>query len=202
MWSILSSSREEYIDQSDTHIFKDLCLNCLSQYLTKQVDLLRQMNDQHAKVYEQLDLAARDLEKSNQRLVLENRTAQHRIQRWGHVQIMQQHWALTCWNMHQYIVLYLQSNRDHRWAADSYGGSSEAGGRAEGVPVQERSGSCTPQPWCPKHVLSERNLWSATRKVSLEPNDANKSISFTSASCKHPCTHVSACHWSARLCAE
>lgn len=50
------------------------------EYLTKQVDLLRQMNDQHAKVYEQLDLAARDLEKSNQRLVLENRTSQHRIQ--------------------------------------------------------------------------------------------------------------------------
>ncbi|CAM4419451.1 unnamed protein product [Leuciscus chuanchicus] len=50
------------------------------EYLTKQVDLLRQMNDQHAKVYEQLDLAARDLEKSNQRLVLENRTSQHRIE--------------------------------------------------------------------------------------------------------------------------
>ncbi|XP_051995379.1 cerebellar degeneration-related protein 2 [Xyrauchen texanus] len=50
------------------------------EYLTKQVDLLRQMNDQHAKVYEQLDLAARDMEKSNQRLVLENRTAQQRIQ--------------------------------------------------------------------------------------------------------------------------
>ncbi|XP_056609972.1 cerebellar degeneration-related protein 2 [Triplophysa dalaica] len=50
------------------------------EYLTKQVDLLRQMNDQHAKGYEQLDLAARDLEKSNQRLAQENRTAQHRIQ--------------------------------------------------------------------------------------------------------------------------
>lgn len=50
------------------------------EYLTKQVDLLRQMNDQHVKVYEQLDLAARDLEKSNQRLVQENRTAQRRIQ--------------------------------------------------------------------------------------------------------------------------
>lgn len=161
------------------------------------------MNDQHAKVYEQLDLAARDLEKSNQRLVLENRTAQHRIQRWGHVQTsLKQPWALTCWNMHLFIVLYLQSNRDHRWAADSYGGSSEAGGRAEGVSVQERSGSCAPQPWCPKHVLSERNLWSATRKVSLEPNDANKSLSFTSASRKHPCSHVSACHWRVRLCAE
>ncbi len=137
MWNILSSSREEYLyDQSDAQIFEDLCLYCLSQYLTKQVDLLRQMNDQHAKVYEQLDLAARDLEKSNQRLVLENRTAQHRIQRWGHIQIsLQQPWAQTCWNMHLFIVLYLQSNRDHRRAADSYGGSSEAGGRAEGFSV-------------------------------------------------------------------
>ncbi len=59
----MSSSREEYIDQSDAQIFEDLCLYCLSQYLTKQVDLLRQMNDQHAKVYEQLDLATRPGEK-------------------------------------------------------------------------------------------------------------------------------------------
>ncbi|XP_030645529.1 cerebellar degeneration-related protein 2 [Chanos chanos] len=50
------------------------------EYLTKQVDLLRQMNEQHAKVYEQLDIAARDLEQSNHRLVLDNRAAQHKIQ--------------------------------------------------------------------------------------------------------------------------
>lgn len=49
------------------------------EYLTKQVDLLRQMNDQHAKVYEQLDMAARDLEQSNERLVQDNRLAQHKI---------------------------------------------------------------------------------------------------------------------------
>ncbi|XP_070779496.1 cerebellar degeneration-related protein 2 [Enoplosus armatus] len=49
------------------------------EYLTKQVDLLRQMNDQHAKVYEQLDVAARDLEQSNQRLVQDNRLAQQKI---------------------------------------------------------------------------------------------------------------------------
>ncbi|XP_070703826.1 cerebellar degeneration-related protein 2 [Pempheris klunzingeri] len=49
------------------------------EYLTKQVDLLRQMNDQHAKVYEQLDMAARDLEQSNQRLVQDNRLAQQKI---------------------------------------------------------------------------------------------------------------------------
>ncbi|KAJ3600300.1 hypothetical protein NHX12_031285 [Muraenolepis orangiensis] len=49
------------------------------EYLSKQVELLRQMNEQHAKVYEQLDLVARDLEHSNQRLGTDSRLAQHRI---------------------------------------------------------------------------------------------------------------------------
>lgn len=49
------------------------------EYLTKQVDLLRQMNDHHAKLYEQLDTAARDLEQGNQRLVQDNRLAQQKI---------------------------------------------------------------------------------------------------------------------------
>nr|XP_046271138.1 cerebellar degeneration-related protein 2 isoform X2 [Scatophagus argus]XP_046271139.1 cerebellar degeneration-related protein 2 isoform X2 [Scatophagus argus] len=49
------------------------------EYLTKQVDMLRQMNDQHAKVYEQLDAAARDLEQGNKRLVQDNRLAQQKI---------------------------------------------------------------------------------------------------------------------------
>ncbi|XP_012720880.2 cerebellar degeneration-related protein 2 [Fundulus heteroclitus] len=49
------------------------------EYLTKQVDLLRQVNDQHAKVYEQLDVSARELEQSNQKLALDNRTAQMKI---------------------------------------------------------------------------------------------------------------------------
>ncbi|KAG9350255.1 hypothetical protein JZ751_026609 [Albula glossodonta] len=50
------------------------------EYLSKQVDLLRQMNEQHAKVYEQLDVTARDLEQGNQRLVVDNRAAQLKIQ--------------------------------------------------------------------------------------------------------------------------
>ncbi|XP_062265011.1 cerebellar degeneration-related protein 2 [Platichthys flesus] len=49
------------------------------EYLTKQVDLLRQVNDQHAKVYEQLDVAARDLEQGNRRLVQDSRLAQQKI---------------------------------------------------------------------------------------------------------------------------
>uniref|UniRef100_A0A3Q3GMA5 Cerebellar degeneration related protein 2 n=1 Tax=Labrus bergylta TaxID=56723 RepID=A0A3Q3GMA5_9LABR len=50
------------------------------EYLTKQVDLLRQVNDQHAKVYEQLDVAARELEQNNRKLVQDNRTGQQKIQ--------------------------------------------------------------------------------------------------------------------------
>lgn len=49
------------------------------QYLTKQLEMLRQMNEQHAKVYEQLDLTARDLELANQKLVLESKTSQQKI---------------------------------------------------------------------------------------------------------------------------
>ncbi|NP_001187204.1 cerebellar degeneration-related protein 2 [Ictalurus punctatus] len=40
----------------------------------------RSVNDQHAKVYEQLDATARDLEQSNRRLALENRSAQLKIE--------------------------------------------------------------------------------------------------------------------------
>lgn len=59
------------------------------QYLTKQLEMLRQMNEQHAKVYEQLDLTARDLELANQKLVLESKTSQQKIQwyslLWSHI---------------------------------------------------------------------------------------------------------------------
>ncbi|XP_078521255.1 cerebellar degeneration-related protein 2 [Lissotriton helveticus] len=49
------------------------------EYLAKQLDLLRQSNDQHAKVYEQLDVTARDLEENNKKLVSENRAGQQKI---------------------------------------------------------------------------------------------------------------------------
>ncbi|KAM9305215.1 cerebellar degeneration-related protein 2 [Gastrophryne carolinensis] len=49
------------------------------EYLTKQVDLLRRVNDQHAKVYEQLDVTARDLEDTNQKLAQESRASQQKI---------------------------------------------------------------------------------------------------------------------------
>ncbi|XP_078081404.1 cerebellar degeneration-related protein 2-like isoform X1 [Mustelus asterias] len=51
------------------------------EYLSKQLEMLRQMNEQHAKVYEQLDVTARDLELHNQRLVLDSKTSQQKIER-------------------------------------------------------------------------------------------------------------------------
>ncbi|XP_078096719.1 cerebellar degeneration-related protein 2-like [Mustelus asterias] len=49
------------------------------EYLSKQIELLRQMNEQHAKVYEQLDMTARELEVTNQKLVTESKASQNKI---------------------------------------------------------------------------------------------------------------------------
>ncbi|KAK2866200.1 hypothetical protein Q7C36_002256 [Tachysurus vachellii] len=51
------------------------------EHLSKQVEMLRSANDQHAKVSEQLEATAGDLEQRNQRLSLENRSAQLKIER-------------------------------------------------------------------------------------------------------------------------
>lgn len=53
----------------------------LWQYLTKQLEMLREMNEQHAKVYEQLDVTARELEITNEKLVLESKASQQKIDR-------------------------------------------------------------------------------------------------------------------------
>ncbi|XP_051571599.1 cerebellar degeneration-related protein 2-like [Myxocyprinus asiaticus] len=51
------------------------------EYLTKQMEMLREMNEQHAKVYEQLDVTARELEITNEKLVLESKGSQQKIER-------------------------------------------------------------------------------------------------------------------------
>lgn len=53
----------------------------LIQYLSKQLEMLREMNEQHAKVYEQLDVTARELEITNEKLVLESKASQQKIDR-------------------------------------------------------------------------------------------------------------------------
>lgn len=62
--------------------FSKLLINLsLLQYLSKQLEMLREMNEQHAKVYEQLDVTARELEITNEKLVLESKTSQQKIDR-------------------------------------------------------------------------------------------------------------------------
>ncbi|XP_029014174.1 cerebellar degeneration-related protein 2-like isoform X2 [Betta splendens] len=51
------------------------------EYLSKQLEMLREMNEQHAKVYEQLDVTARELEITNEKLVLESKASQQKIDR-------------------------------------------------------------------------------------------------------------------------
>ncbi|RVE59205.1 hypothetical protein OJAV_G00186310 [Oryzias javanicus] len=51
------------------------------EYLLKQLDVLRDMNEQHAKVYEQLDGTARELEDTNLSLVTDSKASQQKIQR-------------------------------------------------------------------------------------------------------------------------
>lgn len=51
------------------------------QYLSKQLDVLRDMNEQHAKVYEQLDGTARELERTNLTLVMDSKASQQKIGR-------------------------------------------------------------------------------------------------------------------------
>ncbi|XP_077359170.1 cerebellar degeneration-related protein 2-like isoform X2 [Festucalex cinctus] len=51
------------------------------EYLSKQLEVLRDMNEQHAKVYEQLDGTARELERTNQTLVVDSKASQQKIER-------------------------------------------------------------------------------------------------------------------------
>lgn len=53
----------------------------VSQYLSKQLEVLRDMNEQHAKVYEQLDGTARELERTNHTLVTDSKASQQKIER-------------------------------------------------------------------------------------------------------------------------
>ncbi|XP_024861682.1 cerebellar degeneration-related protein 2-like isoform X2 [Kryptolebias marmoratus] len=51
------------------------------EYLTKQLEVLREMNEQHAKVYEQLDGTARELEHTNHTLVTDSKASHEKIER-------------------------------------------------------------------------------------------------------------------------
>ncbi|XP_038592113.1 cerebellar degeneration-related protein 2-like [Micropterus salmoides] len=83
------------------------------EYLTKQVDLLRQVNDQHAKVYEQLDMSARELEQSNHKLVVDHRTAQQKIQ--GLTETVEQLQTQVEELQHQVEEMKLSPSQPQKW---------------------------------------------------------------------------------------
>ncbi|XP_037363328.1 cerebellar degeneration-related protein 2 [Talpa occidentalis] len=105
------------------------------EYLTKQVDLLRQMNEQHAKVYEQLDVTARELEETNQKLVVESKASQQKIL------------SLT------ETIECLQTNVDHLQSQVEELKSSSQGRRSQGKCEQEKS---APSFSCPKELYDLR----------------------------------------------
>lgn len=49
-------------------------------YLTKQLEALRQVNDSRMRIYEELDKNVQELEKNNQRLITDARAGKHRIE--------------------------------------------------------------------------------------------------------------------------
>ncbi|XP_031176912.1 cerebellar degeneration-related protein 2-like [Sander lucioperca] len=70
----LEDSLQQMYINNDEHIQE-------IEYLSKQLEMLREMNEQHAKVYEQLDVTARELEITNEKLVLESKASQQKIDR-------------------------------------------------------------------------------------------------------------------------
>lgn len=51
------------------------------QYLNKQLENLRENGDARMRVYEELDKNAQELEKQNQRLILDSRADKQRIEK-------------------------------------------------------------------------------------------------------------------------
>ena len=56
-------------------------LNSLLQYLTKQLEALRQTSESRMRVYEDIDRNAQEQEKTNQRLMLDSKADKQRIER-------------------------------------------------------------------------------------------------------------------------
>ncbi|KAJ3600767.1 hypothetical protein NHX12_031742 [Muraenolepis orangiensis] len=69
--------RNKDLEDSLQHMY----INNEEQYLSKQLEMLRDMNEQHAKVYEQLDVTARELEITNEKLLLESKASHQKIHR-------------------------------------------------------------------------------------------------------------------------
>ncbi|XP_062860075.1 cerebellar degeneration-related protein 2 [Trichomycterus rosablanca] len=96
------------------------------EHLTKQVETLRTVMDQHAKVNEQLNTSAEELEQSKQRLVLEKHQHQIKIQRLTetvhalHVQVEELQKEVETLKTKQEPEILEEPQRPDRGQSDSY----------------------------------------------------------------------------------
>lgn len=142
------------------------------EYLTKQVDLLRQMNDHHAKVYEQLDTATRDLEQGNQRLVRDNKLAHQKIQSLTEtIDSLQSHMEELQSQVEELKLSRAERNRREAEHRRSFGAQSVSCLK-ELYDLQDNRNY---------HNLHTEELWShqlfyLNRKPSLDPKEENRDL--------------------------
>lgn len=54
---------------------------CLMQYITRQLETVRDSSESRMRIYEELDRTSQDLEKTNQRLLIDAKTDKQRIEK-------------------------------------------------------------------------------------------------------------------------
>jgi len=79
-WPNFQRAAERAIGFSLHELLVTDCLLCW-QYLTKQTAALREVNDSRLRIYEQLEISIQDLERNNQKLVLETANDKKHIKR-------------------------------------------------------------------------------------------------------------------------
>lgn len=54
------------------------------QYITRQLETVRDSSESRMRIYEELDRTSQELEKTNQRLHIDSKTDKQRIEKWVH----------------------------------------------------------------------------------------------------------------------
>lgn len=60
---------------------QNLNVLCLIQYITRQLETVRDSSESRMRIYEELDKTSQDLEKTNQKLLIDAKTDKQRIEK-------------------------------------------------------------------------------------------------------------------------
>lgn len=60
---------------------QNLNVLCLIQYITRQLETVRDSSESRMRIYEELDRTSQDLEKTNQKLLIDAKTDKQRIEK-------------------------------------------------------------------------------------------------------------------------